>query len=138
MIYELQLYSGREQLLAFPLAFCVILILLCVLVFFVPAMNTYGWRVTLFWYYFNGNLLMKLWSIYITNNTDWKNFYEGPCSEQAARMVAAEGGEDSTAQYDACLELKGRQAVVQTVIGLVIELYFALELYRYAVSKTSD
>ena len=138
MGWELSEYSQRGEPLTPILAFCIILIVLCILVFFVPAMNTYGWRVALFWYWFNGMLLINLWSIYITNNTDWINFHDGPCQEQADRMVTAEGGEDSTAEYYACIQEKGRMSIVSTVVRLVVELYFALELYRYAVSKTND
>jgi len=96
MAYELSVHEEKGKLLTPFIAFCLILIIFCVLVFFVPAMNTYGWRIALFWFWFNGFILINIYSVYITNTIDEQNLNQWMCEDQ----VSATEGEE----FDKCIK----------------------------------
>ena len=86
--YELSVTEEKFIMLTPFMAYCGLLLIFGILVFFVPAMNTYGWRIAYFWFWFNGFILLNLYSFYIANNIDWQNQHQWMCED---RVGAAEG-----------------------------------------------
>ena len=81
MVYDVYEWERKAEFLTPMIAFALILLIFSVVIFFVPAMNTYGNRIALFWYYFNGLLLAKIYSIYLTNARPDHNMYHWMCED---------------------------------------------------------
>jgi len=130
MVYDVSVTEEKGEILMPFIVFTSILIIVCALIFFVPAMNTYGWRIALFWYYFNGMISAKIYSIYLLNNEEVENMNRMICEDEVG---AAEGVE-----VDECLRSLIEGKIIGTVIFTLVELYFCFEIHRYAATKKED
>ena len=110
---------------------CYVLLTIMSIVFWRKGFDSYGTRIAVFWVWFNGFLGVNLYLIFVyTNYLGWWNVTHFPCMDATDSMY----NED----YINCLMYGGGMSSLFALVGLLIDIWGAVELYRWAQVKKCD
>ena len=109
---------------------CFFLVLLMALIFCHYGFDTYGGRITVFWAWLNGYLFSSLYTMFVNGNTLWLNVHHYKCFDMTGSMYSQE--------YIDCKMDSGMEANVGLLFAFIIDMWGAVELYRWAQNLRED
>ena len=113
-------------------AMCVaiIILLFMAIVFFHPGFDTYGTRMVVFWTWVNGWLFGNIYLIFLSTNSFWWNDKHFVCLDKTSNQYSQE--------YIDCMEEEGGNATMTLLFGILLDIWGAIELYRWAQNLRDD
>ena len=101
-----------------------IMMILLAVVFWHPGFDNYGTRMAVFWTWVNGWGFANLYFYFLNTNSFWWNIHHFLCFDNTGSLYSQD--------YIDCIANKGSTDSMLLGIGLLFDIWGAIEFYRWA------